>query len=404
MTSNPSQQDCRIPYGHQWITDEDIQEVLHILKSDWITQGPRIEAFEHDLAEYTGATHVAVLSSGTTALQAAIHAAGIEPGEEVIIPAITFVATGNCVFHKNGTPVIADVDPITGLIDIQDIEQRITNRTRAIIPVHISGASCDMEHIQSIAETHNLTVIEDACHALGGDYHGKKICSCPYSHMAVTSFHPVKSITTGEGGAVFTNDPILTERIRSYRNHGITKDPQRLIDNHGPWYYEMHELGTNARLTDFQCALGQIQLKRLDQFIQRRRDIAAYYNERFVDLPGINLPYGSTDSAWHLYIIQLEPLLHGENRLEVFNHLKNKGLGVNVHYIPLHYQPYYQQHLNVRHGDFPGAETYYQNSISLPIFPSMSDLDIERTIDAVTTVIQESYQVRLWSVTDPAPC
>jgi perosamine synthetase len=400
MTSNHSQPDWQIPYGHQWITDDDIREVLDVLKSDWITQGPRIEAFEGDLATYTGAKHVSALSNGTLALQTAVHAIGIEPGDEVIVPAVTFVATGNCVFHNGGIPVIADVDPCSGLIDLDDFEQRITPRTRAIIPMHLAGASCDMEQIRDVARTHDLRVIEDACHALGGVYRGGKVCGCAFSDMAVTSFHPVKSITTGEGGAVFSNDDGLIKRVRSYRNHGITKDPEHLVDNHGPWYYEMHELGTNARLTDFQCALGQAQLKRLDRFIARRREIAAYYNERFANLPGLNLPAGGGESAWHLYIIQIDPMILGADRLEVFSDLKKQGLGVNVHYIPLHYHPYYQQRLHVHPGDFPGAESYYQHSITIPLYPSMSDEDVERVVDAVQSVIESLHRTRLFSVMD----
>jgi perosamine synthetase len=403
MTWNHSQPDWQIPYGHQWITDDDIRDVLDVLRSDWITQGPRIDAFEGDLATYSGAKYVSVLSNGTLALQAAVHAIGIEPGDEVIVPAVTFVATSNCVFHNSGIPVIADVDPCTGLIDVDDLERRITPRTRAIIPMHLAGASCDMEWIREVARKNDLQVIEDACHALGGDYRGRKICGCAYSDMAVTSFHPVKSITTGEGGAVFCNDEKLTERVRSYRNHGITKDPRRLAEDHGAWYYEMQELGTNARLTDFQCALGQAQLKRLDQFIARRREIAAYYNEHFADLPGLSLPIGGDESAWHLYIIQIEPMILGADRLEVFNDLKKRGLGVNVHYIPLHYHPYYQKRLGVYPGDFPAAESYYQHSITIPLYPSMSDQDVERVVDAVGSVIEALYRTRLFSVMDVTP-
>jgi perosamine synthetase len=400
MTSNPSHQQPQIPYGHQWISDEEIQEVLEILRSDWITQGPRASAFENDLAQYSGSAHVGVLSSGTAALQAAMHATGIGPGDDVIIPAITFVATGNSVFHKGAKPVIADVNPITGLIDIDDLRTRITNRTKAIIPVHLAGVSCDMELIREIADRKNLKVVEDACHALGGEYQGKKTCGCAYSDMAVTSFHPVKSITTGEGGAVFSNDSHLVDRARAYRSHGVTKDPERLTENHGPWYYEMHELGTNARLTDFQCALGQVQLRRLDSFIARRRDIAQYYTNRFQDLTGLHYPPAEKGSAWHLYVVQVEPAILGANRLEVFRRLRDKGLGVNVHYIPLHYQPYYRKHLGVSSGDFPGAETYYQNSISLPIYPLMSDQEVDHVVDAVRSTVLDLHKVRLWSMVD----
>jgi dTDP-4-amino-4,6-dideoxygalactose transaminase len=316
-----------------------------------------------------------------------MNAIGIGTGDEVIVPAITFVATGNCVFHQGGTPVIADVNPHTGLLDPDDFARKITPRTRAVIPVQLTGASCDMESMAQIAQHHGIRIVEDACHALGGEYSGGKICGCRYSDMAITSFHPVKSITTGEGGAVFTNDQQLDSRIRSYRNHGITKDPVYLNEDHGPWYYEMQGFGTNARLTDFQCALGQIQIKRLDEFISRRRDIAAYYNQQFEHLPGIITPLNNRNSAWHLYVVRVNPEILGADRLEVFHRLKNAGLGINVHYIPLHFQPYYQKHLGVIPGDFPGAETYYWNAISLPIYPSMSDLDVDRTVETVQSIV-----------------
>jgi dTDP-4-amino-4,6-dideoxygalactose transaminase len=244
-----------------------------------------------------------------------------------------------------------------------------------------------MESINEIAKQYGIRIVEDACHALGGEYLGEKICGCRYSDMAVTSFHPVKSITTGEGGAVFTNDQKLQSRIQAYRNHGITKDPVCLNENHGPWYYEMQTLGTNARLTDIQCALGQAQLKYLNEFVTRRRDIAAYYNQQFAELPGINTPANNMDSAWHLYVIHVDPEVLGVDRLEVFNRLKDAGLGVNVHYIPLHFHPYYQKRLGVVPGDFPGAESHYWNAISLPIYPSMSDLDVDRTVEAVRSVV-----------------
>jgi len=330
-----------------------------------------------------------------------MHAISISEGDEVIVPAITFVATGNCVFHAGGKPVLCDVDPVTGHLDPCDLEKRILKQTRAVIPVHLTGASCDMETIRDIAAQEHLWVVEDACHALGGDYRVEKICGCAYSDLAVTSFHPVKSITTGEGGAVFTNHADLAERVRSYRTHGITKDPKRMKLCDGPWYYEMQELGTNARLTDFQCALGQMQLQRIDQFIRRRRTVAQYYNDSFADLPGLHLPNGGDDSAWHLYVIQIDPSVLGEDRLEVFMRLKEKGLGVSVHYIPLHYHPYYQHRLGVTYGDFPGAETYYRNSISLPIYPAMSDLDVERTVEAVRIVIQNLYQAKTVPMAEP---
>jgi perosamine synthetase len=337
-----------------------------------------------------------------------MHAISISEGDEVIVPAITFAATGNCVFHAGGKPVLCDVNPITGHLDPNDLEKRILKQTRAVIPVHLTGASCDMETIRDIASQEHLWVVEDACHALGGDYFSElegrvssrpqKICSCAYSDLAVTSFHPVKSITTGEGGAVFTNHADLAERVRSYRNHGITKNPKRMTRCDGPWYYEMQELGTNARLTDFQCALGQMQLKRIDQFIQRRRTIAQYYNESFADLPGLHTPNEDNDSAWHLYVIQIDSSVLGEDRLEVFMRLKEKGLGVGVHYIPLHFHPYYQHRLGVTYGDFPGAETYYRNSISIPIYPAMSDSDVKRTVEVIRTVILKLYHAQMQPV------
>jgi len=305
-----------IPYGRQFIDDEDIQEVIKTLKSDFITQGPKIKEFESALCEYTEAKYAVAVSNGTAALHISCLAAGIRHNHEVITSPITFVASANCILYCGGKPVFADVQEDTINIDPEEIERKITRNTKAVIPVHFAGHPCDLEEIYAIAKKNNLIVIEDACHALGAEYKGSKIGSCKYSDLTVFSFHPVKSITTGEGGAVLTNNKKLYEKLLMLRNHGITKDPTKFTINHqlstindyGSWYYEMQELGFNYRLTDFQCGLGLSQLKKLDKFIQRRREIVEIYNKELSKIDEIILPKERpyVKSSWHIYYIRLK--------------------------------------------------------------------------------------------------
>ena len=360
-----------IPYGHQWIDEKDIKEVIKVLKSDWITQGPKIKEFEEALCKYTGAKYAVAVSSGTAALHIACLAAGIKEGDEVITTPITFVATANCILYCGGRPVFADIQEDTVNIDPDEIKKKITKMTKAIIPVHFAGHPCDLEEIYEIAKENNLIVIEDACHALGAEYKGSKIGSCKYSDMTVFSFHPVKSITTGEGGAVLTNNKDLYEKLLLLRSHGITKDKRKFINKkEGGWYYEMHELGFNYRITDFQCALGISQLKKLDKFIKRRREIVDIYNKELSEIDEIILPVERpyVKSSWHIYYIRLK---NPQKRRFVFEKLQEKGIGVQVHYIPVYRQPYYQTNFGYKKGDYPKAEDYYHRSLTVPLYPKI---------------------------------
>ena len=372
-----------IPYGRQWIDDEDIEEVIKVLKSDFITQGPVIEKFEKALAEYFSAKYCVVFNSGTSALISAYFAIGIKPNEEFITTPMTFVATSNAGLILGAKPVFVDVEEDTGNIDVNLIEKAINPRTKAIVPVHYGGHPVNLERIRSLADKYNLFVIEDACHAMGAKYRNSPIGACEYSDATVFSFHPVKHITTGEGGAVLTNDYVIYKRLKIFRNHGITKNPVDFIfPSEGLWYYEQHYLGYNFRLTDLQSALGLSQLKKLTRFVKRRREIAHYYNEvfkkdfsEFFEVP-VEKHYAY--HSYHLYPIRLkEP--YKKYKKEIFEKLRNKKLGVQVHYIPVYKQPYYQR-LGYKEGICPKAEKFYQAEISLPIFPAMTDEMVEEVI------------------------
>jgi len=422
-----------IPYGHHWLDEEDIQAVVDVLRSNWITQGPKIEEFEKALASYCGAKYAVAVSSGTAALHLACLAAGIKTGDEVITSPITFVASANCVLYCGGRPVFADVQPDTINIDPKKIKELLNPKTKAIIPVHFAGQPYDLEKISDIAKEHNLIVIEDAAHALGAEYRIKetrikglkgqglkkkelklnpkdnpdslilnpednskeewvKVGSCCHSDMTVFSFHPVKSITTGEGGAILTNRKDLYEKLLMLRSHGITKNPKNFLnpyplllnpkDNPNPWYYEMQELGFNYRITDFQCALGLSQLSKLDSFIARHREIAIIYNEAFKAIEGIKVltERDYIKSAWHLYVVLVK------NRKQVFKKLREAGIFINVHYIPVYLQPYYRS-LGYQEGLCPNAEDYYDQAISLPMFPKITDEELRYVIDKVKEAV-----------------
>jgi len=380
--------DKLLPYGHQWIDEEDIKAVIEVLRSDWITQGPKVAEFEKEFAKYVGARYAVAVNSGTAALHAACFAAQIEKGDEVITTPITFAASANCVLYQGGTPVFADIDTDTLNIDPIEIKKKITRKTKALIPVDFTGQPVNLDKILQIAKDNNLIIIEDASHALGATYKGRKIGSI--SDMTIFSFHPVKHITTGEGGMVTTNNEEYYERLNLFRTHGITKDKDKLLNYDGLWYYEMQELGYNYRLTDFQCALGLAQLKKIDKFIQRGREIVKKYNSKFKDIPEIKIPeINPIDSnpVWHIYMIQLNLDRLKVERREIFEALRAENIGVNVHYIPIHLQPYYQKRFGYRRGDFPRAENYYSRAITLPLFPKMSDKDIDDVVAAVKKVI-----------------
>jgi UDP-4-amino-4,6-dideoxy-N-acetyl-beta-L-altrosamine transaminase len=386
INGGKSTREKMLPYGHQDIDEEDINAVINVLRSDWITQGPKVAEFEKKIADFVGVKYAVAVNSGTSALHAACFAAGIGKNDEVITTPITFVASANCILYMGGTPVFSDIKLNSYNIDPEDIENKITKRTKAIIPVDFAGHPADLEEINSIAKKHNLIIIEDAAHALGATYKGKKVGSI--SDMTVFSFHPVKHITTGEGGMIVTNNSDFYEKLKLFVTHGITKDKNRLINYEGPWYYEMQELGYNYRLTDFQCALGISQLNKLEKFINRRREIATYYNEELKDVEEIILPpeERNVKSVWHIYVIRLKLDKLKVSRREIFEALRAENIGVQVHYIPIYWQPYYQK-LGYKKGLCPNAEKYYEEAITLPIFPAMSDGDAEDVVKAVKKVI-----------------
>jgi len=379
-----------IPYGRHLIDEEDINAVIEVLRSDFITQGPKIKEFEEKLAEKVGAKYAVVFNSGTSALHAAYFSLGLSKEDEFITTPITFAATSNAGIFLGAKPVFCDVEEDTGNINPDLIEEKLSSRTKLIIPVHYAGHSCDMERIREIADKYGLFVVEDACHALGAKYKSSKIGSCEFSDATVFSFHPVKHITTGEGGAVLTNREDIYEKLLMFRSHGITKDRKKFIKNqNGDWYYEMQFLGFNYRMTDIQAALGISQLKKLDRFVKRRRDIVKIYNEAFHDNPYFDIPVEKeyAYSSYHLYPIRLKDDFKN-NRKEIFQLLREKGLGVQVHYIPVYLHPYYQK-LGYKKGECPIAEEFYEREISLPIYPSMTNEDIDFVIKIIFEVFKE---------------
>lgn len=377
-----------IPNGRQWIDEKDISAVVDVLRSDWITTGRKIGEFEQAVSDFIGVESAVSVSSGTAALHAAMYAANIGSGDEVILPPITFVATANAIVFQGGTPVFADVDPDTLLIDPYQVVAKINPRTKAIVAVDFAGQPCDYDSLRQIADEYNLTLISDACHSLGAEYKGRKVGTL--ADFTVFSFHPVKHITTGEGGMIVTRDRQIADKLRSFRNHGINSDHyQRAVK--GTWYYEMLDLGYNYRLTDFQCALGKLQLDKLPGWVKKRRTIARQYNDSFTKIKEIDPleVQKNVRHAYHLYVVRLDLPNLSADRSAIFSALRNQNLGVNVHYIPVHLQPFYQQHFNTAPGLCPIAESAYEQIISLPIFPRMSDQEIQYVIATVKGVIED---------------
>ena len=381
-----------VPYGKHWLDKKDIEEVIKVLNSDWITQGPKIKEFEEALCEYTGAKYAVAVSSGTAGLHIACLAAGIKEGDEVITSPITFVASANCILYCRAKPVFADIQEDTVNIDPKEIKKKLTKKTKAIIPVHFAGHPCDLEEIRKISKKHQLTVIEDACHALGAEYKGSKIGACKYSDMTVFSFHPVKSITTGEGGAVLTNNKRLYEKLIILRHHGIAKERRKFIKRlEGEWYYEMQMLGFNYRITDFQCALGISQLKKLNKFIRKRRKLAKIYNEKLSKLSGIILPTERpyVKSSWHIYCIKVAKT---NWRRVIYERLRSMGIGVQIHYIPIYFHPFYKKHLGCGKSICPNAEKYYATTITLPLYPSLSVNSLDYVVKSLKKVMRTLQQ------------
>lgn len=372
-----------IPYGKQSLNERDIQAVVEVLKSDYLTTGPRIAEFEQKIAHYTGTNYAVAVSSGTAALHIACLAAGIGDGDEVITTPLTFAASANCVLYCGGRPVFADINPQTYNIDPVEIEKKITTNTKAILPVHYTGQPCDMEGIRKIAEEYDLAVIEDGSHALGARYREKRIGGL--SDMTCFSFHPVKPMTTGEGGVVTTNSRELYERLLLFRSHGITRDPELLREHPGAWYYEQLELGYNYRITDIACALGISQMDRLEDFLQRRRELAERYNKAFFSVTGIQIQkqQEGAESGWHLYMIQVPK----NRRTQVFEQLQAAGIGVNVHYIPVYRHPYYRKH-GYEGCYCPNAESFYERAITLPLYPALTNEQQDYVIEKVIQFVK----------------
>ncbi len=375
-----------LPYGRQSIAEDDIEAVVDVLRSDWLTTGPKVGEFEEAFAAWVGAKFAVSFSSGTAALHGAAFAAGLKPGDEAITTPMTFAATANCVLYQGATPVFADVSGDTLNLDPEKVAERITPHTRALLPVDYAGHPADLDAMLELAARHGVVVIEDACHALGAEYRGRRTGGI--ADMTVFSFHPVKHLATGEGGMVTTDRADFAEALRRFRNHGISSDArQRQSD--GQWHYEMVLLGFNYRLTDIACALGLSQLKKLDANLSRRREIAGRYAAAFGELAGVTAPVvrASVNPAWHLYPIRLNLEKLTAGRAQVFRALRAENIGVNVHYIPVHRHPYYRDRFGYRGGEYPIAEDAYERLISLPMFHGMSDQDVEDVIKAVQKVI-----------------
>jgi perosamine synthetase len=375
-----------LSYGRQWIEEDDIAAIEDALHSDFLTTGPKIAEFEKAFAQYVDVKEAVAVNSGTAALHAAVYSIGIQEGDEVVVPAITFAATANAVIYQGGIPVFADVDPGTLLIDPSSVESKITPRTKAIIAVDYAGQPCDYDALRMIANRHSLSLLSDACHALGGTYKGQPVGSL--ADLNTFSFHPVKHITTGEGGMISTQNTQHANRMRVFRNHGITTDHHQR-EQLGSWFYEMVDLGYNYRLTDFQCALGLSQLRKLAKWVSKRQQIARCYDAAFADNPIIEPLKVRQDvsHAYHLYVIRLNISHLDATRADVYAALRAEGIGVNVHYIPVHLHPYYQKRYGTQMGMCPVAEESYEQILSLPIFPHMADSDVDDVVTALLKVI-----------------
>lgn len=379
-----------LPYGRQTIDEKDIQAVVDVLRSDFLTTGPEIDKFEHAVAQKLGVKYAVAISNGTAALHACIFAANIGKNDEIITSPITFAASSNCVLYQGGLPRFADIDAYSHNIDPANIEQYISPNTKAIIPVDFTGRPSELDEIQDIAKKHGLIVIEDAAHALGAVYKNRKVGSI--SDLTILSFHPVKHITTGEGGMILTNNPEYYERLKLFRAHGITRNTDLMTKNEGGWFYQQLELGYNYRITDIQCALGISQLEKLDDNIKVRKKIVDYYYKELYDVPGIVLPPKDDEdhkSAWHLYTIWIDEKKLKAGRKFVYDALRAENIGVNVHYIPVYYHPYYRN-IGYSKTCCNNAEKFYSGEISLPIFYGMTESDSEDVVTAIKKIVNSA--------------
>ena len=379
-----------IPYGRHWINEDDKKAVMQVLESDYLTQGPAIIQFENALKTITGAKYCLAVSNATQALHISCAALQIDAGAEGITTPITFVASANCLIVNNLIPVFADIDAKTYNISPGEIEKKITPKTKVIIPVDFAGQAVEIDAIKKLADKYNLFIIEDAAHAIGSFYADGKPVGCSHkADMTVFSFHPVKTISTGEGAAITTNNEVLYKRLLKLRTIGISKDPDELSQNPGPWYYEMQFLSGNNRLTDIQAALGSSQLTKLDYFKQRRREIVNQYNESFQDIPYLTIPYEekNLDTCFHLYVLQIDYEKIGKSRKQVMEELRQKGIGTQVHYIPVNSQPYYVKNYGgYRPDEYPVSESYYSKCLTIPLFPQMSCEDVDYVIEALSNL------------------
>lgn len=375
-----------IYYGKQSVNKSDIEAVVSVLRSDFLTQGPTIEKFERRVADYCGAKYAIAVTNATSALHIACKAAGLSHGDTLWTSPITFVASANCGRYCGANVDFVDIDDTTYNMSVDELEKKLAagGCPQVVVPVHFSGRSCDMEKIHAMAKKYHFTVIEDASHALGATYKETRVGSCMYSDMTVFSFHPVKIITTGEGGVVLTNDKDLYEKLMLYRSHGITRDSGKMTkEADGPWYYQQIELGYNYRMTDIQAALGYSQMERVDAFVARRRELARRYGELLVDLP-LRLPEQSpdTNSSWHIYVVRLDKTRVKKSKTEIFAEMKKRGVTLNLHYIPVHLQPYYQG-LGFKKGNFPVSERYYEEALTLPLYYELMDEQQEEIVKAL---------------------
>jgi UDP-4-amino-4,6-dideoxy-N-acetyl-beta-L-altrosamine transaminase len=383
-----------IPYGRQEITQADIDAVVEVLKSDFLTQGPKVPEFEHAVAQKVGAKHSVATNSATSALHLACRALDVSSGDIVWTSPITFVASANCALYCGAQIDFVDIDPCTYNMSIQALETKLVaaknsgTLPKVVIPVHMCGQSCEMQRIGELARKYDFNVLEDASHAIGGYYQQEPIGCCRYSDITVFSFHPVKIITTAEGGMAVTNSSQLAQKMELLRSHGITRDQAQMSQkSDGPWYYQQIDLGFNYRMTDLQAALGLKQLERLNTFVARRRELARRYDALLDELP-VRTPWQhpDTNSAWHLYVLRLQLEETSPSRRQVFEYLREKGIGVNVHYIPVHTQPYYRR-MDFDWGMFPAAEKYYQEAITLPLFPAMTEEEQDRVVDSLRKIL-----------------
>jgi perosamine synthetase len=384
-----------ISYGKQSIDQSDIDSVVEVLKGDWLTQGPTVDVFENDLNNYFGSKYACAVANGTAALHLTGLALGWQSGDIVITTPITFLATANCIVYAGATPDFVDIDPVTYTIDPNLVEEKVKayqskgKKVKAIIGVDYAGHPCDWKALREIADKYDLQLVNDNCHAMGASLDDDKQYATKYADIVVQSYHPVKHITTGEGGAVLTNEPSIDEKVRRLRSHGMTRDSKLLESNDGPWYYEMHDLGFNYRITDFQCALGSSQLKKLDLFIKKRQAIAGNYDQAFSDIDTFTIPksLNSIDHAYHLYPLQIGFEKLSVSKLNFFLEMKKLDINLQVHYIPIHMQPFFVKNYNFKLTDYPKSEEFYYREVSLPIFPSLDEENTSKVVSAISETL-----------------